>query len=340
MDFTLTRDQKEVLDRTEEACCILRKKEEQSWHAGEINAELERVLKRARLMNFPLSAKYGGEGGDFVIYGLVLERIAQEGLSPHAFLLSHDSSALAIQEHATDEQSASILKNILASPFKGHSIGYEKQPGGYVLNGEKPFVVNSLSSGIVTVFADGQQGRTAFAVRKNNDIHVERLKRHGLRSADLGKIKFTDFFVRKENVIGTEGFGWKVEDTHSNLTKLISAAGYVGAAKDCLYEIERSIDAQSASFTVNSKMKARVRAASLLARHAMWLSAKAKENKQLRKEAEEQVKLAHAFAYDTAMQAAKYGVMKLGAQTDDRTSRQMRHFIDLAVANYWSGNDI
>ncbi len=328
MDFTLTREQKEVLDRTEEACGILRKKEEQSWHAGEINAELERVLKRSRLMNFPLSAKYGGEGGDFMLYGMLLERIGQEGLSPHSFMLSHDSSALTLQNHATDDQCTNFLSSTLASPLGKHFVKYDKEPGGYVLNGEKSFVVNALSSDIFTVFAEGNGGRTSFVVRKGDGVNVERLKHHGLRSADIGKVKFTDFFVRKENIIGTEGLGWKVEETHSNLAKLISAAGYSGAAKDTLQELA---DIKNTS----KKIKASVEAASLLTKQAFFLHEQAKKNKQLAAQAKEQSELANIFAYKTGMNAAKYGVMKLGSQIDeDRTSRAMRHFMDLAVARY------
>ncbi len=327
MDFSLSRDQKEVLDRAEEACGVLRKKEEQSWHAGEINAELERTLKKSRLVNFPLSAKYGGEGGDFLLYGIMLERIGQEGLSPHSFLLSHDSSALTIQNHSTDDQCASMLRNTLASPFKGHFVKYIKEPGGYVLNGEKSFVINALSSDILTVFADGQQGRTAFAARKGDGLSVEPLKHNGLRSADLGKVNLIDCFVRKENIIGNEGFGWKVEENHINLAKLISAAGYVGAAKDCV-----------ADLNVNRRLKAGVEAASLLTKQAFFLHEQAKSNKQLAVKAKEHADLANIFSYKTALNAAKYGVSKSGNEKGEidaeGVSRPMRHFMDLAVAQY------
>ncbi|MBI4163031.1 MAG: acyl-CoA/acyl-ACP dehydrogenase [Candidatus Aenigmarchaeota archaeon] len=319
MDFSLNRDQKDVLDRVEEACGLLRKKEEQSWHAGEINAELEKTLRKSRLVNFPLSAKYGGEGGDFLLYGMMLERIGQEGLSPHSFLLSHDSSALIMQNHATDDQCASVLRNTLASPFKGHFVKYDKEPGGYVLNGEKSFVINALSSDILTVFADGQHGRTAFMARKGDGVHVERLTQNGLRSVDLGKIKLIDCFVRKENIIGNEGFGWKIEENHVNLVKLISAAGYVGAAKDCISELDK----------IPNKLKANVEAASLLAKQAFFLHEQSKSNKHLTLKAKEHADLANIFSYKTALNTAKYGVSKSGNE-----GRSMRHFMDLAIAQY------
>ena len=311
MDFSLSREQKDVLGRADEMCAALRVGEEKAWNSGEIHADVQRAIRKARLHNFTLSSKYGGEGESFALYGAVLERIGREGLSPHNFLLAHDSAALALQNHGTEDQCIDHTKGVFASSLGDHNIKYEKSYGGFLLNGVGA-MGNVMSSDTLKIFADGANGRTAFVLKKNNDCNSERISSNGMKSADFGTIVLKDCRVDKDSIIGEAGLGWKVEDSFRQYARLMSAAGYCGVALDCTNE--------------NKMKSASVEAASLLTRHAFWLCEKARENKGLHQQAAEHALLAKKFAYKAAV-----GVAVRASNTSERAQR---HLLDLAVGNY------
>ncbi|HLD85649.1 MAG TPA: acyl-CoA dehydrogenase family protein [archaeon] len=311
MDFSFTREQRDVLDRAEEMCSALRAKEEQAWHSGEINVDVQRAVRKARLHNFTLSSKYGGEGESFALYGAILERIGKEGLSPHNFLLAHDSAALALQNHGTEVQCFEHAKGVFASSIGEHNIRYEKSYGGFLLNGFGT-MGNAIASDTLKVFADGENGRTAFIMKKDENCNAERMSNHGMRSADFGKIILKDCRVDKDAVIGEVGLGWKAEDSHKQFARLMSAAGYCGVGMDCASE--------------NKMKSAPVEAASLLTQRAFWLCEKAKENKNLHQQAVENALLAKKFAYKAAVGAA--------VRASKKSERAQRHLLDLVVGNY------
>jgi acyl-CoA dehydrogenase family protein 9 len=114
---------------------------------------------------------------------------------------------------------------------------------GYVLNGEKRWITNGGIADVLTVMArtpdpsepDGKI--TAFLVTpdmKGFEVLEERMEKVGIRGTATGRIKFTDMYVPRENILGPVGKGLKVALTVLDFGRTTFGATCSGAAKFCI----------------------------------------------------------------------------------------------------------
>jgi len=112
----------------------------------------------------------------------------------------------------------------------------EKVDGGYILNGEKRLVTLAPIADVAVAFAStnpklGKWGISAFIVDKmmqGFDCQPVQQKM-GLRTAPIGRIKFTDCFVPDENRLGKEGAGFSVCNHSLEYDRCCILAGKLGA---------------------------------------------------------------------------------------------------------------
>ncbi len=112
----------------------------------------------------------------------------------------------------------------------------EKVDGGYILNGEKRLVTLAPIADVAVAFAStnpklGKWGISAFIVDKTMQGFEPQTvqQKMGLRTAPIGRIKFTDCFVPDENRLGKEGAGFSVCNHSLEYDRCCILAGKLGA---------------------------------------------------------------------------------------------------------------
>lgn len=176
---------------------------------------------------------YGGLGLDFmysVILNEELERVGQ-GLSSGVCLHSEIASPY-IQKIGTEEQKQKWLPKCLSGevitaiamtePGAGSDLvniktTARREGDYYILNGEKTFITNSISSDLVVVVCktDTQitpvhKGISLILVEKGTEGFKKgkKLNKIGMHSGETGELIFEDAKVPVENLLGEEGKGF------------------------------------------------------------------------------------------------------------------------------------
>ena len=219
------------------------------------------VLKRLGelgILGLPFPVRYGGQGADYLAWGLACEELEAVDTHLRVVMSVHTGlCAMSIFQWGTEEQK----RRLLVPLARGEQIGCGAftEPGmgsdvaalrtsarrdgeSYVLNGEKRWI--SLASradlALVTVKTDAaarkaSSGLTSFIVDlrspgvKTGDIHGKL----GVRAGTTGWISFTDVRVPVENRLGEEGEGFKITMSgfdHGRYTVASGATGIIRAA--------------------------------------------------------------------------------------------------------------
>ena len=93
----------------------------------------------------------------------------------------------------------------------------EKHADRYVLNGTKMWITNGPDADVLVVYAKtdpgaGPRGITAFLVEKGfkGFSTGQKLDKMGMRGSDTGELVFEDCEVPATNLLGEEGYGFKI----------------------------------------------------------------------------------------------------------------------------------
>ncbi len=213
------------------------------------------------VLGMTIDKQYGGAGMSQINYCRVMEIIGGHCGSTAVFVNAHHSIGLrALQLFGTDEQktkwmaplaageklAAFALTEQLAGSDAGN-VQTKAEPSndgkGYVLTGEKRWITNGGIADVLTVMArtpdpSVPEGKiTAFLVTpdmKGFEVLEERMDKVGIRGTATGRIRFTDMYVPKENVLGEVGRGLKLALTVLDFGRTTFGACCTGAAKFCI----------------------------------------------------------------------------------------------------------
>jgi alkylation response protein AidB-like acyl-CoA dehydrogenase len=210
------------------------------------------------ILGLPFPVRYGGQGMDFLSWGLACEEL--EAVDTHLRVVMSVHTGLCgmtLFQWGTEEQKQEFLvplakgEKIGCGAFTEPGMGSDvaamaasaKRDGDfYILNGEKMWI--SLASkadlALVTVKTDASprkpsEGLSTFIV----DLHSEGVKtgdlhgKLGVRAGSTGWISFTDVRVPAANRIGEEGEGFKITMSgfdHGRYTVASGATGIIRAA--------------------------------------------------------------------------------------------------------------
>jgi alkylation response protein AidB-like acyl-CoA dehydrogenase len=114
---------------------------------------------------------------------------------------------------------------------------------GYVLNGDKRWITNGGIASVLTVMArtpvagSKETKITAFIVTPDMpgfEVLEKRMEKMGVRGSATARLRFTNMFVPKENILGQLGKGLKVALTVLDFGRTTFGASCTGAAKYCL----------------------------------------------------------------------------------------------------------
>jgi alkylation response protein AidB-like acyl-CoA dehydrogenase len=171
-----------------------------------------------------LPPEYGGQGLDFVSYGILGEEMARAYLSLGMIALMQDAALLPIiVKDGTPEQKAKFIPPVmslekitcfcLTEPDVGSAARDIKTTAvrdgdHYIINGTKTWITNGSIADIAIIFAStdqikGARGISCFIIDKAESPFTTReLPKLGCRSCPTSEVIFEDCRVPKKNLVG------------------------------------------------------------------------------------------------------------------------------------------
>ncbi len=262
MDFELSPDHK-VLQST--VCDFVNKEVKplaiQIDEDHKIPDGLVRQMSGLGFMGTFIPEVYGGAGFDILSYVLVVEEVSKACASSGVLISAHTSLACdPILHFGTEEQKKKFLPPLasgdkigcfmLTEPEAGSDVAgltttYKKDGDGYLVTGSKIFVTNGGYRGTGILFASmdrnlKHKGISAFIVDLGSS-GVEILRNEskmGIRGSYTTSFAITDLRIPAENLLGTEGQGFKIAMETLNGGRIGIAAQALGIAEGAF---ERSL---------------------------------------------------------------------------------------------------
>ncbi|MGV8057360.1 MAG: acyl-CoA dehydrogenase family protein [Smithellaceae bacterium] len=188
--------------------------------------------------------EYGGYGGQFIDIAIILEEMGKM-VFPSPFFSTVIQSGLAIVEGGTEEQKKTLLPQIADGSLIMALAQYEADGSydprqfqmkaeavgdGYILNGEKLFVMDANVARTLIVAAKTKEGLSLFLV--NADTPGITIK----KMATIGKdnncaVAFKNVKVSGKDILGTAGKGAEALERMNTRGAVAKAAEMLGGCK-------------------------------------------------------------------------------------------------------------
>ncbi|WP_347862174.1 acyl-CoA dehydrogenase [Salimicrobium sp. PL1-032A] len=366
MDFTLTEEQqmlkkmvRDFAEKEVEPTAAERDEEER------FDREIFDQMAELGLTGIPWPEEYGGIGSDFVSYAIAVEELSRVCASTGVTLSAHISLASwPIFTFGSEEQKKNFLSRLatgealgayaLSEPGAGSDVSSmktqaKKDGDDYILNGNKVWITNGGVADIYIVFAKtdpdaGHKGVSAFIVEKGTEgfSFGKKEKKLGIRSSPTTELIFENCRVPKDNLLGTEGEGFKIAMQTLDGGRNGIAAQAVGIAQGALdksigYAKEREqfgkpiAKHQGLSFKL-ADMATDVEAARLLTYQAAYLES---EGKPYAKASA----MAKLFAGDAAMDVTTEAVQVYGGYGYTKDYPVERYMRDAKITQIYEGTN-
>lgn len=225
--------------------------------------EIVERMKELGLFGATIGEEWGGLGLDVSTYTKIVERVSAVWMSVSGIFNSHLIMAAAVERFGTEDQKKRYLPPFatgelrggiaLTEPDAGTDLQgirtrAEKSGDGYVLNGTKTWISNSIQGQILAVLTKtdpkaepAHKGMSLFLVEKGDNFRVTRkLEKLGYKGIDSGELILEDCVVSATDLIGgEEGRGLQQILGGLELGRINVAARGVGVARACLDESVR-----------------------------------------------------------------------------------------------------
>ena len=222
--------------------------------------EIVERMKELGLFGATIGEEWGGLGLDVSTYTKIVERVSAVWMSVSGIFNSHLIMAAAVERFGTEDQKKRYLPRFatgelrggiaLTEPDAGTDLQgirtrAEKSGDGYVLNGTKTWISNSIQGQILAVLTKtdpkaepAHKGMSLFLVEKGDNFRVTRkLEKLGYKGIDSGELILEDCVVSAADLIGgEEGRGLQQILGGLELGRINVAARGVGVARACLDE--------------------------------------------------------------------------------------------------------
>ena len=213
------------------------------------------------VLGMTIAPEHGGLGMSQQNYSRVMEVIGGHCASTAVFVNAHHSIGLrALQLFGSEQQKEDWMKPMATGEKMAAFALTEPQAGsdasnvqtravptedgkGYIINGEKRWITNGGIADVLTLMArtpddkDPDGKITAFIVTPDMpgfEVLEARMDKCGIRGTATGRMKFTDMYVPKENILGPIGKGLRVALTVLDFGRTTFGACCTGAALFCL----------------------------------------------------------------------------------------------------------
>lgn len=184
------------------------------------------------LISLPYPTEYGGDGIDPVTELILVEELSRVDLSCCLVCNVNTLGASPILLAGSEEQKKKYITQITSgekicafglteagagSDFMGINTKAVKKGDKYILNGSKLFISHGGVADVTTVFAKtdnkpGLRSLSCFIVERDYPGYSVGKKENklGIRGSETAEIVFEDVEVPVENLIASEGSGWKI----------------------------------------------------------------------------------------------------------------------------------
>ena len=325
--------------------------------------DIIRKLGELGFMGIAVPEQYGGSGLDYLSYMLALEEICRGCASTGAIMSVNNSLVCApINTFGTEVQKKSFLTELASGKKLGCFMLSEPEAGSdaasmkttavlngdhYLLNGTKSWITNGAEADIGIVFASTDKdlkhkGVSAFIVdMKTPGVNVGKLEdKLGIRATSTAQIFFEDCKIPRDNLIGSEGDGFKIALHTLDGGRIGIAAQAVGIAQAALeesvkYAKERKAfgkaisDFQGLQFMI-ADMATKTEASRLL----VWQAAVMKDNNM---KYGKQSAMAKLFAAETAMWVTTKAIQIHGGYGYTTDYPVERYFRDAKITEIYEG---
>jgi alkylation response protein AidB-like acyl-CoA dehydrogenase len=330
-------------------------------------ADFVRSLAEANLLGLRFPKEHGGRGLAWADEVVVLEEMGSLGTSLACLYSLPSIVGEAIDVFGTPRQKELYLKETLAgrkftaealteprggSDFFGATTKAVKTDGGYLLNGQKRFIVGAEGADYFLVYArtdenaPSHKGISAFLVDRGPGVEVKHIYgMMGTRGGGAGRLVFKDAFVPVENLVGEENGAGTIFYRMMVPERLTSAAGAVGmgqAALDVAMSYSRKRKAfgqpiknfQAVSFKVAESITQLDAARSLVYATARCIDSGSPAALQRR-----MVSQAKRFCTDTAWLAVNHAMQILGGIGYTNVYPVERLLRDVRLIMIWTGTN-
>jgi len=270
LDAILTDEQKKLRDEMRDFVKSVPRQLILDMDADKVRYPREYVAEAARrnLLGLRFPVEYGGRGLGWADEIVALEEVGVLGTSLACLYSLPTIVGEAIYRFGTPEQQARWLPPITSgrltvaealteprggSDFFGTSTQARRDGDGYLLDGQKRFVVGAEGADLFLVYArtDPQakphQGLSAFVVERGEGVKTEHVYGlMGTRGGGTGRLTFRGARVPAANLIGPENGAFDVFHQMMIPERMTSAAGALGMARAALEVAARYADKRKA----------------------------------------------------------------------------------------------
>ncbi len=319
-------------------------------------------------MGVEMPEEYGGAGMDTLAYVLALEEICKVDAA-HGVIMSVNNSLYChgILKFGSEAQKKKFVTPVasgksvgaysLTEPMSGSDAGTMKtravRDGDfYVLNGRKSWVTSGPVADYLVLFAmtqpeKKQKGVSAFLLETKDLKGFTRGKKEpklGIRASATSELLFEDCRIPAENLLGSEGDGFKIAMTVLDAGRIgiaTQALGIAEAAYEAARQYAREREAfgqpigafQGTGFKI-ADMKTRIEASRLL----IYNAAMAKErSKKTGERYSSEAAMAKLFASETAMFVTHAAVQIHGGMGYSKELPVERYFRDAKITEIYEG---
>jgi alkylation response protein AidB-like acyl-CoA dehydrogenase len=252
VDYTLTEDQEQLRRLVEEFVSREAKPHWEKHGYEDFPWPLFRGLGDLGLAAIPFPAEYGGGGLDYATYIVVLEELSRLESHVSSVLSVHGLAQLILNQFGSETQKRNYLPRLARAELLGAFALTEPHAGSdaanintraelrvdkYVLRGQKIWITHGGEADLYIVMAvtekgKGSKGVSSFIVEKGTPGLA-----FGKRERPMGlphhtrEVFFEDCEIPRENLIGSEGEGFKVAMTALDSGRITVAATSIGTAQ-------------------------------------------------------------------------------------------------------------
>jgi len=210
------------------------------------------------LMNCEVPESVGGLGLSCLSHCLMMEELSYGCMGINTTIAGNMLGSMPLILAGTEAQKQNYLGRLLAKPIfaayccsepdagsdvAGMKTRYKKAGSDFLLTGQKRWITNGGVADFYTVFAraegtDRHKGITCFVVdRATPGVSVgKKENKMGQRASNTTDVLFEDVKLGPENVVGTEGEGFKIAMRTFDRTRPWIAAGAAGVIRRALEE--------------------------------------------------------------------------------------------------------
>jgi acyl-CoA dehydrogenase len=335
----------------------------ENMEKGEFPRKILQKMGELGLMGIPVPEKYGGAEMDFTSYIIAIHELSRVSATVGVILSVHTSVCTnPILYFGTEVQKQKYVPKLAAGEYLGAFCLTEANAGSdasslksravkagdhYILNGSKMFITNGGEADVYIVFAStnpelGSKGISAFIVEKNTPGFVigKDEKKMGLHGSRTVQLTFEDMKVPAENLLGTEGEGFKIAMANLDVGRIGIAAQSLGIAEAALeaatsyakerHQFGKPIAAQQGVAFKLADMATRVEASRLLIYRAANLRAQGLKCGQ-------EASMAKLFASSTAVDVSIEAVQIFGGYGYTEDYPVERYFRDAKITEIYEG---